>query len=117
METARRPLPVTVIGCLYIVTGLVGSAAHLVQSRRFETDVLWALLVNLIALVGGIWMLRRQNWARWLAIAWMAFHVILSIFHSPRELMVHALFLVLIALFLFRPRVNAYFALTSHHAQ
>ena len=110
MQTGRRPLPVTLIGWLYIVTGIVGSAAHLLPLRTFETDILWAVLVNLMALIGGVWMMRRQNWARWLAIAWMAFHVILSVFHSPRELMVHALFLAIISFFLFRPRVNAYFA-------
>ena len=110
MQTATRPLPVTLIACLYIVTGLVGSAAHLIGMHGFESDVLWAVLVNLIALVGGVWMLRRQNWARWLAVAWMAFHVILSVFHTPRELFMHALFLVAIAFFLFRPRTNAWFA-------
>jgi hypothetical protein len=107
MQTVTRPLPVTLIAWLYIVTGLAGSAAHL---HGFESDIFWAVLVNAIALVGGVWMLRRQNWARWLAIAWIAFHVILSVFHSPRELILHALFLVTIAFFLFRPRANAYFA-------
>jgi hypothetical protein len=110
MQTERRPLAVTLIGCLYIVTGLVGWAAHLLPLRTFQSDILWAILVNLLAFVSGVWMMRRQNWARWLAIGWMGFHVFLSIFHSPRELIVHALFFVTIAFFLFRPRVNAYFA-------
>jgi hypothetical protein len=110
METTSRPLPVTLIGCLYIIVGIAGAAAHLLDSRAFQADVLWAVLTNVIALIVGVWILRRQNWARWLAIAWMAFHVILSVFHSPRELIVHALFLAIIAFFLFRPRYNAYFA-------
>ena len=110
MQNATRPLPVTLIGCLYIVTGLVGSAAHLLDHRGFGADVFWAVLTNVMALIGGVWMLRGQNWARWLSIAWMALHVIISVFHSPRELIVHALFLATIAFFLFRPRVNAYFA-------
>lgn len=110
MQTAKRPVPVTLIGCLYILTGLAGAAAHLIGLHAFESDVLWAVLVNIAALIGGVWMLRRQNWARWLAVAWMLFHVILSVFHSPRELIVHALFLATIAFFLFRPRSNAYFA-------
>src|SRR5581483_8263276 len=84
--TARRPVPVIVVGCLYVVVGIGGAAAHLMAMRRFESDVLPAVVVNLAALISGIWILRRQNWARWLAIAWMAFHVILSVFHSPREL-------------------------------
>jgi hypothetical protein len=110
MQTAPRPLPVTLIACLYIITGLVGSGAHLLDLHGFESDVILAVLVNVIALIVGVWMLRRQNWARWLAVAWIAFHVILSIFHSPRELIGHAVFLVAIAFFLFRPRANAYFA-------
>jgi hypothetical protein len=110
MQTATRPLPVTLIAGVYIVTGLAGSAAHLIDMHRFESDVFWAVLVNATALVGGVWMLRRQNWARWLALAWIAFHVVLSFFHSPRELILHALFLITIAFFLFRPRANEYFA-------
>jgi small basic protein len=113
MQTATRPLPVTLIGCLYIVVGIAGAAVHLVNQRGFASDLLLAVLVNLAALIGGVWMLRQQNWARWLAIAWMAFHVILSIFHSPGELMMHALFLAVIAFFLFRPRANAYFRLAA----
>jgi hypothetical protein len=110
MHTATRPLPVTLIACLYILVGVVGSAAHLIGLHGLESDVLWAVLVNLTALIGGVWMLRRQNWARWLAIGWMTFHVILSVSHSPRELIIHALLLVAIAFFLFRPRVSAWFA-------
>jgi hypothetical protein len=110
MQTATRPLPVTLIACLYIVTGIAGSIAHVLDLHRFESDVLWAVLVNAIALVSGVWMLRQQNWARWVAVAWIAFHVILSVFHSPRELIGHSVFLLAIAFFLFRPRANAYFA-------
>lgn len=110
MQTATRPLPVTLIGCLYILTGIGGAAAHLIDVRAFQSDALLAVVVNLAGLIGGVWMLRRQNWARWLAIVWISFHVILSVFHSPRELILHALFLVMIAFFLFRPRANAYFA-------
>jgi hypothetical protein len=110
MQTAARPLPVTLIACLYIVIGIVGSAAHLLDLHGFESDLLWAVLVNVIALICGVWMLRRQNWARWLAVVWIGFHVILSVFHSPRELIGHAVLLVAIAFFLFRPRANEYFA-------
>ena len=37
-------------------------------------------LTELLAMVSGAFMLRGHNWARWLALAWIIFHVILSIF-------------------------------------
>jgi hypothetical protein len=54
-------------------------------------------------------MLRGQNWARWLSIVWMAWHVVLSAFHPLSELIMHGVLLAVFALFLFRPRAPAYF--------
>jgi hypothetical protein len=39
----------------------------------------------------------------------MAFHIVLSIFHSPVELLMHILLFGVIGYFLFRPQVSAYF--------
>ena len=60
--------------------------------------------------VGGALILRGVSWARWLLVAWMAWHVVLSLGHTPGELAVHALFLVLLLLVLFRRQASAYFA-------
>jgi hypothetical protein len=54
-------------------------------------------------------MLRGHNWARWLALAWIGCHVILSAFHSVFEVAVHGLLFAAIAYFLFRPRATRYF--------
>ena len=54
-------------------------------------------------------MLRGFNWARWLLVVWIAYHVILSAFHSPFEAAVHGLLFVIVAYFLFRPQASAYF--------
>jgi len=53
-------------------------------------------LSALLALLGGIYMLRAASWARWLVLIWMALHVVLSIFHKPLELAIHSLILVLL---------------------
>jgi hypothetical protein len=53
-------------------------------------------------------MLLGQNWARWLALLWMAFHVAIS-FGVPQNLVIHSLFLVLIAWVLFRREARLYF--------
>ena len=54
-------------------------------------------------------MLRGHNWARWLAVAWIAFHVILSAFHSVQEAAFHALLCAVIIWSLFRAGSAGYF--------
>jgi hypothetical protein len=108
----KRPLSVLVIGWLYVAAGAFGFAIHAAEFKPqhpFESDMVWASLVNLAAIVSGIYMLRGSNWARWLAVAWMAFHVILSVFHSWFEVVVHSILFAVIAYFLFRPPAARYF--------
>jgi hypothetical protein len=89
----RRPLLVTVIGWLYLVTGAVGLAYHSTEHETvglFQYEPVLVLFLRLLALVCGVFLLRGSNWARWLALAWMAYHVILSAFHPLFELAVHS---------------------------
>jgi hypothetical protein len=108
----KRPLAVLLIGCVYIVTGAGGFAAHFSELKArhpFENDAAWVELVSLVALVSGVYLLRGRNWARWLALAWMGIHVILSTFHTRLELAVHVLFFAVLTYFLFRPAAARYF--------
>jgi hypothetical protein len=108
----KRPLAVTIIGCVYIVTGAVGFAYHFTDFKArhpIQYDFVWIELVRLIAIVCGVYMLRGHNWARWLALVWMASHVILSAFHTLPELAIHSLFCAILAYFLFRPTAARYF--------
>jgi len=106
-----RPLPVTVIGCLLVVTGAIGLAYHLTefQAHPFPTELVWISLVRLIAVVCGVYLLRGSNWARWLALAWIAFHVVVSAFNSWFQTAAHALICAAFAYFLFRPGATRYF--------
>lgn len=108
---APRPKIVTAIAILFIAVGVVGILYHARElgSTPFWTDGLWVLLVRMLAIVAGICLLKGANWARWLAIAWLAFHVILSIWHSPAELVMHVAFLVVIAYLLVGTRAATYF--------
>jgi hypothetical protein len=54
-------------------------------------------------------MLRGSNWARWLLLVWVAYHVILSAFHSLSGLAIHSLLFAVVAYFLFSPPPAAYF--------
>ncbi|MGB6745415.1 MAG: hypothetical protein WBE38_17345 [Terracidiphilus sp.] len=108
----KRPVTVTILGLLYIAVGAIGTAAHYAHfhsSRPSANELVWVTVLGLIAIVAGAFMLRGHDWARWLALAWMAFHVALSVFHPLHELIVHTVLLVLFAYLLFRPEARAYF--------
>ena len=109
----KRPLPIILVALLYIVVGAGGLLLHLndLRSRHaFETDMLWASLVALIAIVAGVYLFRGSSWARWLALVWIMFHVILSAFNSWSEMLMHALICAVIAYFLFRQPADQYFS-------
>ena len=106
----RRPLSVTVISWLFVAAGAIGLAYHLTEFKgQFEYDLVLVSLVRLLAILAGLFMLRGSNWARWLLLVWIFFHVILRAFHSLFELAMHSLLLVVVAYFLFRPKASAYF--------
>ena len=102
----------TVIGWLFIVTGVVGLAYHATEfklQRPFQYDLVWVGFVRLLAIVAGAFVLRGSAGARWLVLVWLAYHVVLSAFHSLSELVIHALLLAVVSWFLFRPAASAYF--------
>jgi hypothetical protein len=89
MSSNQRPISVTCVALLFIAVG--------------------AVTLILLALAAGVFMLRRKNWARWLALAWMAFHIALSALPPYRGLVVHILIFVGIAYLLLRPDAAEYF--------
>jgi hypothetical protein len=108
----KRPPSVTVISWLFIAAGCVGLAYHATEIKSdgpLRFDVLWVLLVRLLAVVCGVFVLRGNNWARWGLVMWLAYHVVLSGFHSPTEFIMHSLLLAVVAYFLMRPRAAEYF--------
>jgi uncharacterized membrane protein len=108
----KPPVTVIIVSVIYLVTGVATLIFHSVEASRaprLQSDVIWILLVCLLAVVAGAFMLRGNDWARWLALAWMTFHVVLSAFHTMQELAVHAVMLLLFAWLLFRPESRAWF--------
>ena len=105
-----RPLSITIISWLFIATGVIGLVYHSREFSGLDSDAAWVCLVRLVAIVCGAFMLRAQNWARWLLLVWLAYHIILSAFHSLLEFAVHGLLLAVLAWFLFRQKASQYFA-------
>ena len=108
----KRSLSVTIIGWLFIAIGVISFAYLFIEfSNRhtFQYDALWVLLLRLLALACGVFMLRGNNWARWLTVAWMGYHVVLSAFHAWQELVIHSCFWQCLRIFSFaamRPYIS-----------
>lgn len=107
----KRPLSVTIIACIYVAVGVIGFVFHLRETlaRHDYRNGTVIELTELTALVSGLFLLRGHNWARWLALAWMLFHVVFSAFNSLHEFAIHALICAVIAWVLFRPAAARYF--------
>jgi len=118
----KRPISITVIGWIFISVGCVGlvrgllplvdAAASRSAAGIGAHDIVDVVLVSasgLLAVLGGVYTLRGSKWARWLLVVWMCFHIILSIWHTPLELLVHSVLFAPILYFLLRPRAAAYF--------
>ncbi len=109
---SKRPSSITVISWIFIAAGVAGLAYHATEfnaQRPFDNDFFWVCLVRLLAILGGAFMLRGSNRARWLLVVWLGYHVALSVLHTPFELVVHSLLFAAVLVFLFRPQASAYF--------
>jgi len=118
----QRPRSITAIGWLFIAVGTVGllndvwpllTADAARQLAKLKADGLADLgpawTSRLLAIVGGAGLLRGQNWARWLLVAWMVFHIGLSILHSVPQLLTHSVIFTPLLYLLFRRAAEPWF--------
>jgi hypothetical protein len=113
----QRPLSITIISWLFIVFGAIALVAGLWPIVHMngaqlgaEFEKHWMVHLSRSAqIIAGVFMLYGQNWARWLLVVWLAFHVVVGALHSPFHLITHAVFFLVGLFFLFRPGAAAYF--------
>jgi hypothetical protein len=108
----KRPLDVTILGWFLVPLGVGLFVYHLTEINFRQTFRAGDLLIpfsELIWTVSGVFMLLGRNWARWLVLAWLAFHISLSFHHSTHEAAVHGVLWAVIAYLLFRPEARAFF--------
>lgn len=113
---ARRRLPsVVAVGVLFLALGVLdvwrGVAPMFGTASHLAADDMEVLAIGIAALVGGIFVLRGQNWARWLLAVWMLLHVVISVGH-PGQLIAHLVIFGFVAFLLFRPNARAHFTPT-----
>ncbi|MBS1852130.1 MAG: hypothetical protein JST79_14570 [Acidobacteria bacterium] len=112
---AKRPFSVIIPACLLTAAGLLGLVYHLREFKvqPFPQEMIWITLVRLLAIIAGTFTFLGRNWARWLALLWIAFHVVLSAFHSLPEFLAHCLFLAVFSYLLLSASASSYFRSTK----
>jgi hypothetical protein len=105
----KPPIPVMIVAAVYLLVGVIGFVYHFPELTAGHRDAIAMELTELLAVVAAVGLLLRQNWARWLALAWIVFHVLISLFHPLSELAIHAAFCVLIGWLLFRRTTARWF--------
>jgi hypothetical protein len=86
----KRPISITIVASVFLMVGTVGFGVHfseILARHAFQYGDALVELTELIAIVCGLFMLQGRNWARWLALAWIAFHVAINIFDSLQKVM------------------------------
>jgi hypothetical protein len=109
MPIGRRPIPVLIVTGAYLAVGVIGFVVHWRDLLANPSEGMWIELTELVAAITAVFLFRRRSWARWLAVAWIAFHVVLSAFGNVRELVMHAVLAVVITWLLFRPDTARWF--------
>jgi len=108
----NRPLPVIIVSALFIVTGCVGLVYYIkdfFEPNSELYELIWVLFVRILAVVCGLLLFFEINQARWLAIAWLAYHIIIGAFHSTSEMIAHIVLLIMVSVLLFLPVSSIYF--------
>jgi len=109
-----RSWSVIVVGVIFLALGVLdvarGFAPLFASAPRWHmaVDDVEVLAVGIAALVGGVYLMKGRNWARWLLAVWMAFHVAISI-GQPKQLIAHIVIFGAITFLLFRPAAAQYF--------
>lgn len=113
LNAMKRPIAVIIVAVLYLIVGVGGFIGHFPGLVAGHRDAIAIEVTELLAAVCGVFLLLRHNWARWLAVAWIAFHVAISFTDPIGKLAVHVVFCILIAWALFRPATSQWFQPTA----
>ncbi len=104
----KRPFQIIVIALLFIVGGLATLVVPVLKNPLNRWTLALALL-GIIAIVGGIFVYKGRGWARWVVLAWLAFHVVVSALNSLSLAAAHLVLLIAVGYFLLVPPTSKYF--------
>jgi len=105
----QRPRSITLISWIFIIFGSIALLSGVLPLADLKSH--WYVhLSRLLQIVAGVFMLYGRNWARWLLLAWIAFHLVVGALHGVVTLVMHVVIFSVILFFVFRRDANAYFA-------
>ena len=111
-SSVKRPIGVIIVGIFFILSGIVGTIYHAMELNDPDHSLpttLWILSLRILLIICGWLLLRGAGWARWVALAWMAYHVVIGALHSMSDAFTHVAILVILVLLLFNRKSNEYF--------
>ena len=100
----RKTIPsIVAVGVVFLALGVLdvwrGVAPLLAEGHaRLAGDDMLVLAIGVAALIGGTFVLRGRNWARWLLAVW-----------KPTAFVAHLVIFGFIAFLLFRPPASTHF--------
>ncbi len=116
----HRPLSITLISWLFILVG-IGTlvfalfVALLADSSdihdplgRFSGEDILMIGIAIAAGAGGLLLLKRNGWGRWLILGWLIFHTVMSYPHGVMKFAVHLGLTIIIGAALFLPSASAH---------
>jgi uncharacterized membrane protein HdeD (DUF308 family) len=98
----QRPFQVTVLGYLFIIVGAAALAYH-VTSAAMDRWMLVIAAYEIAGVLGGVFLLRGSNWARWFVLAWTASHVVFAALNSYSQALPHLVLTIAIGYFWLGP--------------
>ncbi|HET6977990.1 MAG TPA: hypothetical protein VFI24_16795 [Pyrinomonadaceae bacterium] len=105
----QRPRSITIISWLFIIFGSIALLYGMLPLRDIPGH--WYVhLSRILQIVAGAFMLCGRNWARWLLVAWIAFHLVVGALNGIVPFLMHVVIFSVILFFIFRRDANAYFA-------
>jgi len=108
----KRPWEVTFLGGLFIAVGTLALVYHLTHGSM-DRWMPVIVMVEVVAIIGGTFLILGRSWARWVLLAWQAFHVVAGAFNSISDALAHAVLLAAIAYFLLKSPASLYFQKAS----
>ena len=111
-KTKKRPIAITILAWLYIAVGVLSTGAHYANFRSHKpmvNEFFWITALGAAAILAGAFMLHGHNWARWLALACIAAHVVISALNLMHGLLMHCVVFLLVAAILFQREAREYF--------
>ena len=113
----QRPRSITIISWIFIIFGSIALLIGVLPigditfaQRLADLKSHWYVhLSRFLQIIIGVFMIYGHDWARWLLVAWIAFHVVVGALHGWLQLLTHVVIFSVILLFVFQLPSSEFF--------